>query len=220
MKWFPVFLILAFASCSNDSEPSIGPPAPPAPPDTPEEPEYVFHDDYCTLDGVRFFLESLSERYYIIYKSAHSATVLGQLKEKGFVVTKTRPYTLYLPNGTSMPEILKDCQTAFISGAGDPEEIDHLVYINHLYLFENTEVGESNCLYVGFDEQNEEEQLRLLHEYASKLKVQVFCRGTYAPVYTLFCTRESAGNHVEIANWFAEIGNFRYGEPELNNYSF
>lgn len=185
------------------------------------ESPYIFQDDYYWVDGQKTYLEKLPDQYYIIFKSGNKQQITTQLDEEKFHFREIpSSYSSYVGLDAELPEELKNCEHAVIEGTGDLTQVDGLIYDNHMYgnpNYPTSSYGASNLFLVSPKQSNQSAQIA---KYAQQFRAYVIHRNDSeytGTTYTLACTSISAGNNVALANWFAETGEFKHVEPDLNS---
>ncbi len=189
-----------FVACDGPDEKKI---------EIPEEP-VALHDDYYYNDGEKISLIALESLYYMVFPTKSTEAVIEALNKNGIKTPET-----YAERFTFFPE-LADCSMAFVE-TGKPlfiEMIPDLVYLSHNYRsVYGSEMIVTNFLEVGL--RDEEQDLAKLEEFASKYNVMIQ-RDDISDrpgLFILYCTKESKGNALEMANLLYESGKFEYVQP-------
>lgn len=206
MKKFLYIIILVVATILSGCE--KGDTLPPIPNGN----SYIIGDNEYELEVI--------DRYYVIYKAADEERIMDAINDGGFVVSKqSREYKLDITEPYVMPALLADCRCAEIDGVENPYELVDWIYITRKF---KGNFGASNLVrvYAGVNDKGRDRSL--VERYASHVKVHVIEEQniTLAQpyiIYTLACTSRSAGNFIQISNWFNQLGDFHHAEPDFND---
>ena len=227
--------LLGFGGCSDDDtiakpdgpniitppegNPSVLPPQPPA---VIEIAEGEYDGYYYGSSGNAYELENISDKFFIILKEADLKRMLRQLADNDFTICSDaiwRYDTKYWTH-TGFPAELFDCVGMEIEGDGNIEQLKDLVYYSHLYYDRNSAwpdmvIGSSNYVYLRIFRA---EDIEIVDRYARDMHLYIINRngGIKGLDMTLVCTTESAGTHVQVANYLHETGLFDSVQPEFN----
>lgn len=182
----------------------------------------VFHDDYYYSDrDVKFQLQPSSDEYYLVVKTAMVESAVAELQSKGFEITEGPAGCEFYHELFAVPEELTGCYSICVKGACALERVNvDFIYSNCLYYGENGILcGKSNQFYVRYDPSDEAGQLKRIETYANQHHVHPLAVFSDLAVIILACTDDSAGNPVEMANWFVETAGFPMAQPEYSSVS-
>ena len=177
------------------------------------------YDGYYWNEGKKPIVP-IPNRYQVIFKSKCSRRILSEFEKHGITVDEGScvDYELHLLPGFEIPDELKDCKWATITSESDPASVvKGLINSQHLYLIPpaTKEYGASNIVYAYLEPESETESVE---NYAEVLGVLILEYDYFVKDYiavTIACTNRSAGNHVQVANWLYETGEFLYAYPEM-----
>lgn len=182
--------------------------------------KYIMHDDFYYIEDGRFYLEEIANEYFVIVKQDRQEYVIDQLLQKGFKLIG-QPYAWNVPNMAnhgSLDEI-SDCVVFTIKGDQNIASITDIVYSNNLYLTSaGDKVGssiESNTFMVKLSKEDKDGQIERLRTLAIQhgyLLIGEMSRD----YFKLACTNRTAGNNVEMSNWFIEVAGFDTAQPILS----
>lgn len=194
-------------------------------PDNPDkeqpEPEvdYGFHDEYYYTYGQKETLTPCSDEYVIAFSSNSKDQVIDYIESCGFAYILDYPieYKSALNVEHDIPNYMQSYMLIWLKGKADNVKLIPNVFFSdivyrHPHESDEYRILTTNRLVVTFDENATDENLALAMDYAVKFKIE--------PVYSVknniwfACTDESAGNAIEIANWFCENG-FPNSQPEF-----
>lgn len=182
--------------------------------------DYVFHDDfyygysYSSDSYEHYPLRKAHNKYGIIVDFTHKEEVEGKIKALGFVINKA---IVFKPN--------TDGQYWFyISGEGDIKQIPNVFYYTNLYQLDGGKsvFGLDNEFVVKYDGSMEKTDQIIMLAKRHNIKVGAIenrSRYGYSYIY-LYCSIDSSGNAVEMANWFIECGGFPNTYPSLGDAHF
>ena len=187
----------------------------------PKPVEYNFNDGYYLYKGQKIYLTPIEDEYTIVFKSEDKSEVLNYLENNGWEILFDGPYESSGQNWDDfqVPDYLRYSVTAHIKGQGNIDMIP-LVYFSHnAYMSETgVQMFPTDRIYVKYyDEGVYGDRLIEAQEYAKQLNivpVSVLDLGSSKYV-TFVCTNDSAGNPLELANWFCEEKGFTTAEPEF-----
>ena len=201
-----------------EGNPSVLPPQPPAVIDIAEG-EY---DGYFYEVGRRREGEIIPDKFYIIFKEADLERMLRQLADNDFTICSDAiwRYDTKHWTHTGFPAELFDCACMEIEGSGDIKKLDGLVYYTHLYYDRHSAwpdmvIGSLNYVYIRIFKA---EDIEIVDRYARDMHLYIINRngGIKGLDMTLVCTTESAGTHVQVANYLHETGLFDSVQPDFN----
>lgn len=181
--------------------------------------KYIFHDDFyyeSFPENTKHHLTPCLDEYFVRFSTEKQSEVMEELIKKGFQMT-SEPVVANYSYGEDfeIPEYIKNGSVVSVKGNGDIGNTPGIIYSNHLYYDKSGELfGKSNLLFVYYDIQKADEHVRLIMQYADKLKILPINNDYTFGVITLACTCISSGNPVQIANWFIERGGFTQAEPD------
>ena len=170
--------------------------------------------------GVFYYMPSVPDYHYVVFRSDLSEDVLSGLEAKGFEITEGPDYgsyASYFQDGYEIPDALTAMGAVVVHGEGSFKSVPGLIYSSNLYYFDLNKIGRSMTFKVVYDENDEANQIRLLNEYARKHNLIPMGKSEEyrLPAFCLLCTDKSAGNVLEMSNWFAEEGGFIHCEPDF-----
>lgn len=189
-----------------------------AKPDVQEE--YNFNDGYYLYQGKKIYLTPVEDEYTIVFKAEDQNEVLDYLEKNGWEILFDGPYGT--PDQThydfDVPDYVKSSVSAQIKGSGNVGMIPHVYFFINAHMLQDgiQPVYLSNSISVKYhDEESYGDRLSEALEYAQQLKiVPVRISDLVSSKYVKFiCTNESAGNPLELANWFCEEKGFTSAEP-------
>jgi hypothetical protein len=201
---------------------------------------YTMHDDVLfyweTWDGDKgsyreLELSIIEDEHFIIIKEAEKGNAVDYLAEKGFSVMENStddPSKFLSHNG------VKDCIQMTVKGTGNLDELPGSVYVAPLYYYVFSEpqsiIGRTNLLTVWFECQGNEDffkrNIAWIQAYGEILGLITISTKEYFDHTDQSCwgyvsfavTNQSAGNVVEIHNWFQEAARYEITDvkfPEL-----
>ena len=175
---------------------------------------------YYRGTGVFNYMPSAPDYHYVVFRSDMSEDVLSGLEAKGFEITEGPDYgsyASYFQDGYEIPDALTAMGAVVVHGEGSFKSVPGLIYSSNLYYFIDHKRGRSMTFKVVYDENDEANQIRLLNEYARKHNLIPMGKSDndYYSIFRLLCTNDSAGNVLEMSNWFAEEGGFIHCEPDF-----
>ena len=179
--------------------------------------DYVFHDDfyygysYSNDTYEHYPLTKARDKYGLIVDYAHKEEVEGKIKTLGFVINKA---FVFKPN-------IEGWYWLYISGKGDVKQIPHVFYYTNLYQLDGRKsvFGLDNEFVVKYDGSMEKTDQIIMLAKMHNIKVGTIedkSRYGYSYIY-LYCSKDSSGNAVEMANWFIECGGFPNTFPSLGD---
>ena len=188
-----------------------------------QQKDYGFNDDFyynifsSTTDYIHFippydkiYLTPCPDEYYIRFDTEHKEEVMKKLRKRGFQITRDPVDSRYGFDDFEIPDYLEYCSTVSVKGSGKISDIPHVIYSNHLYKLGEAMFGRSNRFHVFYEYEQADEQLKTIFKYAEEFKIHpIQTYKFYGTPYWLIsfaCTNDSAGNPVELANWFTEAG--------------
>ena len=178
--------------------------------------DYVFHDDfyygysYSSDTYEHYPLAKVREMYGLIVDYNHKDEIEGKIKSLGFEIIKA---VVFKPNTENQYWL-------YVSGTGEITQIPHILYCTNLYQLDDKGIfGVDNEFVVKYDGSITTKDKII--ELAKKHNVQVGkteerSRYGYCYIY-LYCSKDSSGNAVEMANWFVERGGFLNTFPSLGD---
>lgn len=198
---------------------------------------YTMHDDVLfyweTWDGDKgsyreLELSIIEDEHFIIIKEAEKGNAVDYLAEKGFSVMENStddPSKFLSHNG------VKDCIQMTVKGTGNLDELPGSVYVAPLYYYVFSEpqsiIGRTNLLTVWFECQGNEDffkrNIAWIQAYGEILGLITISTKEYFDHtdqsfwgYVSFAvTNQSAGNVVEIHNWFQEAARYEITDVEF-----
>lgn len=178
------------------------------------EGKYVFHDDFYYTPGKgdgMCNLEKIQDEYFIFIDAKNLETVFTELADNDFKVIDGPKTHSFLSCDYDLPSFCKDNRVLCVKGSGNLESISDIVFHNNLYRDENgfSQIGKSNTFYVRCSGNAIDQVVR----YAEQLDVFPVNYVSEYDRMCLLCTDESAGNPVEMSNWFVEEAGFEYAQP-------
>ena len=175
-------------------------------------------DGYYWYRGYQIPVTADKTRWYVIFKSQCSKRILAEFEQCGFEVAEDYgDYYVYTSEGYEVPDELKDCRQLLLYADRDPaESVKGIIYSNWIYTIPPSKevVGLTNTLIIGVESEN----LATLDRYAEELGFYLIERFDNPIAIVGACTNRSADNHVRVANWLYNTGDFRYVQPELAAY--
>lgn len=183
--------------------------------------KYVFHDDFYydpTKEDGKCDLEKTHDEYFVSIDAEKEEMVLAELADEGFQIIYGPITKSFQSYDYEIPDFCKNNKILCVKGSGDITSIQNLVFYNNLYNDEYglSQVGKSNAFHVRCSKN----RIDLVLQYAEQHKVYPV---TYVPEYEMFyllCTSDSAGNPVEMSNWFIEEAGFEYAMPNYVEIGF
>ena len=186
--------------------------------DPEQKTDYEFHDDFryrYFTNNDTIYLTPCSDEYFIRFETEHKEEVMLNLRQRFQILTG--PYEdEYMFVDFEIPDDIKNSSYVIVKGMGNITTVPHLIYYNHLYFNgSGRSVGKSNSLKVLYEFKQADELLKTILQHAEELKTHPIKEniihgtrfGTIVEL-TIACTNNSAGNPVEIANWFVEEAGF------------
>lgn len=166
------------------------------------------------------YMPSSPDEYFVVFESRMSQDVLNALKDKGFEITKEPVYGSYehlFQDGYEVPPALTAIGAAEVCGKAHIGEIPGLIYSCNLYYYYQWRLGYSMTFKVMYDPDNEDDQISLIKKYSEMHGLIPMGKGDtiYPSLFRLLCTNKSAGNVLEMSNWFIEEGGFIHCEPDF-----
>lgn len=182
--------------------------------------DYVFHDDfyygysYSSDTYEHYPLTKALNTYGLIVDYTHKVEVERKIKALGFVINKA---FIFKPN-------LEGQYWLYISGKGDVKQIPNVLYYTNLYQLDGgkTVFGLDNEFVVKYDGSMEKTDQIIMLAKMHNIKVGTIedkSRYGYSYIY-LYCSKDSSGNAVEMANWFVECAGFSNTFPSLGDAPF
>lgn len=217
-RLFFCLLLALVVGCSHDA-PVVELPEPDIPgiPDSESQPDsvYVLHDNYYYMPyPEKVYLTSCDDEYVIAFCISDKDEVLDYVLTHGYVILQG-PFEFH-PGymNENFPEEWSSHVLLWIKGDGNVNEIPGIMYSTKLYIYKDQYEIEKR-LYVTtrlFVKWENEEMLKLALKYAEELNLILEIISPNAQV-AFMCTDKSAGNPVEISNWFCEVGGFPNARP-------
>lgn len=187
-----------------------------------EPAEVGTHGEYGTYyrgyDRFRY-MPSVPTEYYLVFDSKMKQEILTELDKREFEVMEGPVYGSYeeiFSKGYTVPSEFKSLGAVTIKGKHSTSKLPGVIYINNLYYYFDDKIGRSMTFKVLYDIKDEENQIRQIEQYAQIHNLVPLGRGdTELPSFRLACTTKSAGNVLEMSNWFVEEGGFIHCEPDF-----
>ena len=184
---------------------------------------YVMSDDYIhygpTSDNEEESREAITKaegEYYIAVLKSRKTEALAFLADNGFTIKENsdeRTGEFYALRGK-----LEDCFQITVKGNGNIADVPGALYTSPLYnndeWFKVDTFGRGNMISLGFSYTwNDEKILRhiqYIERYAEILNIYIVMKdlSEYGNHLMFGVTEESAGNAVEIHNWFSEVAGY------------
>lgn len=207
-------LLLLVVGCApvTPDDPIVEQPEPDIPviPDLEPQPDsvYVLHDNYCYYPE-KVYLTPCFDEHVIAFSISDNDEVLDYVLTHGYAILQG-PFEFY-PGymQENFPEEWSSHKLLWIKGDGDVNDIPKIMYSTKLYMYKDQYEIEKR-LYVTtrlFVKWENEEMLKLALRYAEELDLILEIISPSGQI-AFMCTDESAGNPVEISNWFCEVGGF------------
>lgn len=183
---------------------------------------YEMCDDYIHYGKTSYHEESrdpITKRayeYYLAVRKTDKEEALAYLDRNGFTIMENSEEgtgTFYALRGK-----LKDCFQITVKGSGNIDEVPGVLYTSPLYnndeWFKEDTFGRGNMILISFTSRwDNEKQIRhipYIEKYAEMLDIYLISKNLsqYGNYLTFGVTNESAGNAVEIHNWFSEVAGY------------
>jgi hypothetical protein len=185
--------------------------------------EHEFHDGYYLYQGEKIHLTPIEDEYTIVFRTEDINEVLTFLEKNSWEILLSgpaeHPWQLWNGNFEGVYDFLKYSMVAQIKGSGDIDKIPHVYFSHNGYVSQNgIHLYPSNKVYVKYyDKESYGDRLTEALEYARKLQITPVYITDYedSKYVTFLCTNNSAGNPLELANWFCEEKGFVTAEPDL-----
>ena len=174
---------------------------------------------YYTRSGTKERVTVMNTKYYLVFPTASTSTVVETLTQNGANVDVSQifDYTRaqYAIIGQGVPEFA-NCSELIVETT-QPLTLDmlpDLIYLAPFYrLPDGAEMGITNTLEV---RPTSDQDLEKLQTLAQKYNVFILGQNQFdQSIYTLACTKESQGNALEIANRLHGVDGFDYATPEV-----
>ena len=172
--------------------------------------EYLLHDSYFYDDSNKVFLTPCEDEYIIAFNVADKAEVYEYIKTEGFV--ELQGHMTFGTAGEERAYPWNEYILAWLKGDGDVSSIPKVIYTGILYKYRTEPEKRFYASHRLCVKWSSEDMLKSALKYAEDLNLLV--DGIDAVDYVYFiCTDESAGNSIEMANWFCEVGGFPDSSP-------
>ncbi len=179
-------------------------------------------DGYYWYNGVQISLEKNFRKMFILYKADDEESINASLIKNGLTADQSgKEYILsdiqYL-EGITAPANLK---WKIVEGADNLEHKKLSETVNASIIYEapffkserGGELGLTNLFYVALKANNDFTRLKKL---AEQYGVTILGNNRSMPLwYTLYCTKSSKFNALQMANTFYETGAFSVSQPDL-----
>lgn len=206
------FLILTVLGCKKEVSETI------------RDPQFNAYDGYWVLGDSLYTMSVSPGDYYIIFKGNSTDKVMKAVQEEGFVIIEEPFFSSLAARFEEKYPLYEDFSyfgTMSIQGNGDISKIPDVIFSNHLYLFNGRKIGHTNLFTVGFNKDNQEDDIFRIVEYAHEHNLVPIGKGAvYVPIFLLACTNKSDGNPLEMCNWFMEETEFRDVTPGFIDEAF
>lgn len=171
-------------------------------------------------------MTNITDEYYIIVKTDGIEEVLNFLNNNGFLI-KVHPSEINFDsspydddsfvNAYETPIILSNCSALVVKGKGNILKTPQLIYSNNLYYNDTNKriTGLSNTFYIHYDKKDEIKQIEKILKHADILQFAPLYNGLKSSYIYCACTNASAGNPVELSNWFVEELGFPAAYPSF-----
>lgn len=189
---------------------------------------YIYYGATSYHDGYSTPITKKQDEHYLIIDKSEKTNALTYLVDNGFTVMENSEDgtgAFYYLSGE-----LQDCLQITVRGAGDVFKVPGVVYTAPLYNndenFKVKTFGRGNMVSVGFpfdwDYEKELRHMTYVEKYAEMLDiylVEKYLSESYGSCVVFGVTNESAGNAVEVANWFSEVAGYSYVYNEFPEWA-
>ena len=185
--------------------------------------DYEFHDGYYLYNGEKQYLTPVEDEYTIVFRTEDKDQVLAYLEENGWEILlggpSEHPWQHWIGVFGGVYDFLIHSMVAQIKGSGDIDKIPHVYFSHNGCVSQNgIHLYPSNRVYVKYyDKESYGDRLTEALEYARQLQITPVGISDFedSKYVTFLCTNNSAGNPLELANWFYEEKGFTTAEPDL-----
>lgn len=183
---------------------------------------YVMSDEYihyATTSYREEFRSSITKKqneYYLILKKSQKTDAIAFLAGNGYAImenSEEKTGNFFILSGK-----LQDTFQMTVKGSGDINKTPGVIYVAPLYHddqnFKVQSFGRGNMVSVGFPyEWDQDKQMRhitYIERYAEQLNIYLIDKilSEYGNALIFGVTNESAGNAIEIYNWFSEAAGY------------
>ena len=175
--------------------------------------EITLSTDYYWYKGEKIELSKSRSKKYILFKTGNEQAVRTSLKNTASYISGKVVLALNFLNPESEKE-QAECRWMIVEKRDMQKSIPEIIYDGPCFISkEGKELTLSHLFYVKLKNTGDLSQLQ---KTASVNKVEILGNNRNMPLwYTLSCTKESAGNALEMANKFYETRLFSAAEPDL-----
>lgn len=183
---------------------------------------YVMSDEYIHYGATSYSEESRETitksegEYYLAVLKSEKDKALSFLADNGFTINENSAEgtgKFYALRGK-----LKDCFQITVKGSGNIADVPGALYTSPLYnnaeWFKKKTFGRGNMISLGFSFRWDDEKIMrhipYIEKYAEMLNIYLISKdlSEYGNHLSFGVTDESAGNAVEIHNWFTEVAGY------------
>ncbi len=183
---------------------------------------YVMSDEYihyATTSYREEFRSSITKKqneYYLILEKSQKTDAIAFLAGNGYAImenSEEKTGSFFILSGK-----LQDTFQITVKGSGDINKTPGVIYVAPLYHddqnFKVQSFGRGNMVSVGFPyEWEQDKQMRhitYIERYAEQLNIYLIDKilSEYGNALIFGVTNESAGNAIEIYNWFSEAAGY------------
>lgn len=172
--------------------------------------EYIYYAASSYREKIREPLLKRQDEYYIAIDNTEKSNAIAYFAGNGFTI-------LDFPNnegiGTYYPMKgkLEDSFQVTVKGSGDVNSVPGILYISPIYtsesMFKDSSFGRGNIIAVGWPSGSDKDKVarykKYIAKYAEMLGLDYI--GMESRYLKYGVTNESAGNVVQIYNWFEEV---------------
>ncbi|MBQ8421400.1 MAG: DUF4377 domain-containing protein [Bacteroidales bacterium] len=178
--------------------------------------EYIHYAPTSYREEFRTSITKKQNEYYLIIKKSEKTNALAFLADNGYTIMensedKTGTFLI-------LPGKLQDTFQITVKGSGDINQTPGVIYAAPLYHddqnFKVQSFGRGNMVSVGFPYQwDQDKQMRhitYIERYAEQLNIYLVDKilSEYGNALIFGVTNESAGNAIEVYNWFSEAAGY------------
>lgn len=171
--------------------------------------EYIIYPETAYREEIREPLSKKQNEYYITIDRSKEEDAVSYFAENGLTIME------FPDEGTGsyypLYGKLQDCFQVTVKGTGDIDKVPGMLYISPIYtsdgMYKGKSFGRGNIIAVGWSSKWDDDKIsrykKYIEKYADLLNLDYI--GTESRYMKYGITKESAGNTVQIYNWFVEV---------------